>query len=146
MKNKLGVVAIIPARGGSKGIPRKNIVPVAGKPLVAWSIEAARRASTVQRVFVSTDNGEIAEIAKQWGAEIIGRPVELSGDTASSESALIHALDVLKNEQDYMPDILAFLQCTSPLTLPEDIDGTIETLIAEQADSPWQLDVHRLGN
>ena len=131
----LNVAVIIPARGGSKGIPRKNIVDLAGKPLIAWSIETARRASTPQRIFVSTDSAEIADVARQWGAEIIQRPAELSGDTASSESALLHALDVLKQEEDYVPDILAFLQCTAPLTLPEDIDATVGKLMGRQADS-----------
>jgi YrbI family 3-deoxy-D-manno-octulosonate 8-phosphate phosphatase len=129
------VLAIIPARGGSKGIPHKNIVPVAGKPLVAWTIEAALRAGAVERVVVSTDSAEIADISRRWGAEIIHRPPELSGDAASSESALLHALDVLRSQGGGVPDILVFLQCTSPMTLPEDIDGTVATLLTEDADS-----------
>ena len=80
-------LAIIPARGGSKGILRKNVIPLCGKPLVAWSIEAARQAARVDRVVVSTDDPEIAGIARQWGAEAVIRPAEISGDTASSEAA-----------------------------------------------------------
>jgi YrbI family 3-deoxy-D-manno-octulosonate 8-phosphate phosphatase len=129
------ILAIIPARGGSKGIPRKNIQPLAGKPLLAYSIESAQQTPSITRVVVSTDDPEIAAVARQYGAEVIWRPVEISGDTASSESALLHALDYLKQTEDYEPDLVAFLQCTSPLTLPEDIEGTIQVLLDENADS-----------
>jgi YrbI family 3-deoxy-D-manno-octulosonate 8-phosphate phosphatase len=128
-------LAIIPARGGSKGIPRKNILPVAGKPLIAYNIEQARRSGFIQRVVVSTDDDEIAEVARRYGAEIVRRPAEISGDSASSESALLHTLQVLQQEQGYQPDLLVFLQCTSPLTLVEDIDGTIQALLSQDADS-----------
>ncbi|MCE5267371.1 MAG: acylneuraminate cytidylyltransferase [Planctomycetaceae bacterium] len=143
-------VAVIPARGGSKGIPHKNIVPVAGKPLIAWSIEAAERAATLHEVYVSTDSPEIADVARQYGASVISRPTELSGDAASSESALLHALDTLAANGKSAADVLVFLQCTSPLTLPEDIDGTVALLRNGHADSAmtvtpfhyfvWQLD------
>ena len=86
-------IAIIPARGGSKGIPHKNVIPICGKPLLAWNILAAKRASTVDAVFVSTDDSEIAQIAATHGASLIWRPAELAGDTASSESALLHAVE-----------------------------------------------------
>ncbi len=129
------VLAIIPARGGSKGIPGKNARLLAGKPLVARTIEHARQAGSTSRVVVSTDDPEIAAISKQYGAEVIWRPPEISGDKASSESALLHALDYLEKGEGYRPDLIVFLQCTSPLTLPEDIDGTVKTLLAEDADS-----------
>ena len=91
------VLAVIPARGGSKGIPRKNIRPIGGKPLVAWSIEAARASNRVDRVVVSTDDPEIAAVAHRFGAEVIDRPAEISGDSASSASRrLLHALDHLE--------------------------------------------------
>jgi YrbI family 3-deoxy-D-manno-octulosonate 8-phosphate phosphatase len=128
-------LAIIPARGGSKGIPRKNILPVAGKPLIAFNIEQARRSRYIQRVVVSTDDDEIAEVARRYGAEIVRRPAEISGDSASSESALLHVLQVLQQEEGYQPDLLVFLQCTSPLTLAEDMDGTIQALLSQRADS-----------
>jgi N-acylneuraminate cytidylyltransferase len=127
--------AIIPARGGSKGIPRKNVRLLAGKPLVAHTIDHARQAQHVNRVVVSTDDPEIAAIAQQYGAEVVWRPAEISGDTASSESALLHALEHLRSTEGYEPDLLVFLQCTSPLTLPEDIDGTVQALLDENADS-----------
>jgi len=128
-------IAIILARGGSKGIPRKNVLPVAGKPLLAWTVEAARAAERVDRVIVSTDDAEIAEVAQRFGSEVVERPAELSGDAASSESALLHVLDHLQSREGYKPQRLAFLQCTSPLTAPEDIDGTLNALDGEQADS-----------
>jgi N-acylneuraminate cytidylyltransferase len=129
------VLAIIPARGGSKGLPRKNVLPVAGLPLIAWTINAAKAAVSVSRVIVSTDDAEIAAIAKQYGAEVVDRPVELSGDTASSESALLHVLEHLHAQEGYQPGIVAFLQCTSPLTTADDIDGIVNALRRQQADS-----------
>jgi len=127
--------AVIPARGGSKGIPGKNLKRIAGQPLVAWTIQAAKRARHVQRVIVSTDDPAIAQVAREHGAEVVERPAELSNDTASSESALLHALEHLEQAQDYRPELLVFLQCTSPLTEPGDIDGTIELLQEQKADS-----------
>jgi YrbI family 3-deoxy-D-manno-octulosonate 8-phosphate phosphatase len=129
------VLAIIPARGGSKGIPRKNIRPLAGKPLLAYNIEAAQASRYIQRVVVSTDDPEIAQIARAYGAEVVWRPAEISGDMAASESALLHTLETLQTQEDYAPDLLVFLQCTSPLTAAEDIDGTITALIEQEADT-----------
>lgn len=129
------VLAIIPARGGSKGIPRKNIRMVAGKPLLAHNIEQARLTPSITRVVVSTDDGEIAAVAREYGAEVVDRPADISGDTASSEAALVHTLDHLCHAEGYTPDLLVFLQATSPLTLAEDIEGTIQSLLTENADS-----------
>ena len=128
-------LAIIPARGGSKGIPRKNILPLNGKPLIAHNIEQARRSRLVNRVVVSTDDAEIGAVAQRYGAEVIWRPAEISGDSASSESALLHALEYLLQAEGHQPDLLVFLQCTSPLTLAEDIDGTVQALLDQGADS-----------
>lgn len=125
------VIAIIPARGGSKGIPRKNVRLVAGKPMLAHSIEHARGATSVSRVVVSTDDGEIAAVARQYGAEVVERPAEISGDSATSESALLHALDALGGD----PDLVVFLQATSPMRAPEDVQNAIDTLLREGADS-----------
>ena len=131
----MNCLAIIPARGGSKGIPRKNIRPLAGKPLIAYNIQQAKRSRFVNRLAVSTDDPEIAAVAQQYGAEVIWRPAEISGDTASSESALLHALEHLRQSEGYQPDVLVFLQCTSPLTLAEDIDGTVQAMLDQAADS-----------
>ncbi len=107
------VVAVIPARGGSKGVERKNLQRVGGIPLIARAILAAARCTEVDRVVVSTDDAEIAGIAREWGAEVVLRPDTLATDEASSESALLHALTVLE-ERGIHVGVLAFLQATSP--------------------------------
>lgn len=129
-------VAIIPARGGSKGLPRKNVLPFAGKPLIAWMIDAAKAAKHVDAVYVSTDDAEIAAVARQFGAGVIDRPAELANDTASSESALLHGIKALEEKGEHY-DVLVFLQCTSPLTSPADIDGVAEQILGGQADSAF---------
>lgn len=129
------ILAIIPARGGSKGIPRKNVLPLGGKPLIAHTIEAARAARRVTRVVVSTDDDEIADVSLAYGAEVVRRPPELASDMARSEDALLHVLSSLEAAEDYRPAIIVFLQCTSPLTSAEDIDGTIDALLEGDADS-----------
>ncbi|WP_144096989.1 acylneuraminate cytidylyltransferase [Croceicoccus sediminis] len=130
-------VAIIPARGGSKGIPGKNVKPLGGIPLVARSIRAANAAVSVDEVFVSTDDGHIRETALAWGARVVDRPAEISGDGASSESAVLHALD--KIEKDGTPvDIVVFLQCTSPFTSPADIDAVVAAL-ADGSDCAFSV-------
>jgi N-acylneuraminate cytidylyltransferase len=128
-------IVVIPARGGSRGIPGKNIKPIGGRPLLAHTVEAARRSRHVAGVFVSTDSPPIAEVAEAFGAEVIWRPAEISGDAASSEVALLHALDHLEREGRLSAPLLTFLQCTAPLTRSQDIDGAIEKLVAEQADT-----------
>jgi YrbI family 3-deoxy-D-manno-octulosonate 8-phosphate phosphatase len=130
-------LAIIPARGGSKGIPRKNIRLLGGKPLIAHMITQAKMCRSVDRLVVSTDDDEISDIAVQYGAEVIRRPRELSTDTASSEASLLHVIDHLQNEEGYECDILVFLQCTSPLTQAKDIDGAIEALLSGNADTAF---------
>lgn len=127
--------AIIPARGGSKGIPSKNVRMLAGKPLIAHTIEAAASARQVGRVVVSTDDPEIAAVSQRYGADVVWRPEEISGDAASSESALLHGLEHLQSAEGYAPDILVFLQCTSPLTLACDIDGTVGAMLEAGADT-----------
>jgi YrbI family 3-deoxy-D-manno-octulosonate 8-phosphate phosphatase len=131
----MNILGIIPARGGSKGIPGKNITPVGGWPLIAHTLRAARASRHINRLVVSTDSPEIAAVAAAHGAEIRMRPAEISGDTASSEAALLHVLGELERAENYRPDLLVFLQCTSPLTTTGDIDGTIEELIKQEADS-----------
>ena len=128
------VIAVIPARGGSKGIPGKNTISICGKPLIAWTIEAAQRVAEIDRIIVSTDDAEIRRVANLYGAEVVNRPGNLSHDTAASEMALLHVLEHLENTENYSPDVVLFLQCTSPLTLPEDIQGTLEVLVRENAD------------
>ena len=131
----MNCLAIIPARGGSKGIPRKNITPVGGRPLLAWSIEHAKATPEITRIVVSTDDPAIARVAQECGAEVVVRPAELGGDTATSESALLHVLDTLRDAEDYEPDLVVFLQATSPLRRPGEISRAVRTLLDEEADS-----------
>lgn len=128
------ILAVIPARGGSKGIARKNVQLVGGVPLVARTVRAALDCRTVNRVVVSTDDDEIARISRSHGAEVVIRPASLSGDEASSESAVLHALDVLY-EKGYSPVCTVMLQCTSPFTHPDDIDGTVRLVTESGADT-----------
>ena len=129
------VLAIIPARGGSKGILRKNLRPFAGRPLVAHSIQHALKSSLVTRTVVSTDDDEIAALAASCGAGVVHRPPALSGDAASTESALLHALDVLALEEGYRPELVVLLQATSPIRESADIDGALRLLRETGADS-----------
>jgi YrbI family 3-deoxy-D-manno-octulosonate 8-phosphate phosphatase len=129
------VLAIIPARGGSKGIPRKNVMPFLGKPLLVHSIEHARRSPSVTRVVVTTDDPEIAGVARQNGAEVVDRPAGISGDTATSESALLHVLDHLREVERDEPELVVFLQATSPVRRSGDVQGAIDALAQEGADS-----------
>ena len=128
-------VAIIPARGGSKRIARKNLLTVAGIPLVGHSIRHALGARSVRRVFVTTEDPETAEVARRYGAEVIERPIELAGDHATSESALLHALDECERRLSSSVDLVVFLQCTSPVRRPDDIDRAVEALQLGKADS-----------
>lgn len=122
------VLAIIPARGGSKGVPRKNVRLLAGKPLIAWTIGAAQRSAGIERVVVSTDDPEIASVAAASGAQVIMRPPELALDTTPTEPALFHVLEVLQEVEGYRPDAIALLQCTSPLRGADVIDACIAML------------------
>lgn len=128
-------LCIIPARGGSKRVPGKNLMPLAGHPMLAYSIMHALSSKRVDEVTVSTDNTEIARVAKQFGASVIERPAELSNDTATSESALLHVLDTRRSMGLPEPDTVVFLQCTSPVRRKDDIDNAIELFHKEAADS-----------
>ena len=129
------VITIIPARGGSKRVPRKNALKLAGVPLVVHSIRHALDSSSIQETYVSTDDQEIATIAAQAGAEVIWRPRLLASDTATSESALLHCLDERLKTKERDPDLVVFLQCTSPVRKRTDIDSAVATLIGTGADS-----------
>ena len=129
------VIAIIPARGGSKGIARKNVRQLAGKPLISHTLLQAKQTPGLDRVIVSTDDPEIGAISKKLGVEVIWRPKEISGDTATSESALVHVLEHLRDTENYEPELVVFLQATSPLRQEQDIQKAMETLATDQADS-----------
>ena len=128
-------IAIIPARGGSKGIPRKNTMGFCGRPLLVWSVEQALAARQVDAVYVSSDHPDILELAQHHGASAVPRPDHLSGDEATSESALLHVLDQLRASGAEDPDLIVFLQATSPVREASDIDAAIDELRASDADS-----------
>jgi len=138
------ILALIPARGGSKGLPRKNIRPLLGKPLIAWTIEQAKASKYIDRVVVSTDDEEIAEIARKYGAEVpFMRPKELSDDFTVTGDVITHALEFFSKRGENF-DLLALLEPTSPLRNAEDIDKSIEILenneIAEAIVSVCKLE------
>jgi CMP-N-acetylneuraminic acid synthetase len=135
------VTAIIPARGGSKGIPKKNIKPFLGKPLIARAIAAARNAGLVDDVIVSSDCPDILAVARNCGADTVLRPADLAEDTSSSEVALLHALET--SEAGRKADVVAFLQCTSPFTTADEIDAVVGALETQRADVTFSaIEVH----
>ena len=129
------IVGIIPARGGSKGIPRKNLKLLAGKPLVAYSIEQALKSQYVGRVILSTEENEIAQVAREYGAEVIERPRELAQDDTPTEPVLQHVVSSLEKEQSYNVDLVVLLQPTSPLRQDGAIDMAIGKFLKAEADS-----------
>jgi len=136
-KIKKEILAVIPARGGSKGLPGKNIEPLAGKPLIAWTIEAAKESKYLTRIIVATNDEEIAKIARQHGAEVpYLQPAEISTDFSTDVEFLTYALDFLKQKESYEPEIILRLPPTSPLRTAHHIDQGIEKLInTPQADA-----------
>jgi CMP-N-acetylneuraminic acid synthetase len=129
MINGKTVIAIIPARGGSKGLPRKNILPLCGRPLIAWSIDTAAKSRHLDLVLVSTDSPEIAEVAKRYRATVpFLRPAELATDQATSYDVIRHALDYCRTAQDREFDYVVLLEPTSPLREEDDVDRMLESL------------------
>lgn len=128
-------LAIIPARGGSKGIKNKNIVNLKGKPLISYTIEEAKKSGIFDKIIVSTDSPEIAEISKKYGAEVpFLRPENLSTDTASTIDVILHALNYFIDNDEYY-DYFVLLQPTSPLRKAEDILNSVDLLFEKDADS-----------
>jgi N-acylneuraminate cytidylyltransferase len=131
----MSTIAIIPARSGSQGIRDKNVRSFCGVPLVVRTIQAAKSAKSVDRVIVSTDSESYASICREAGAEVVMRPDDLSNSTASSESALLHVLNTIQAKGEPLPQWCVFLQCTSPFTRAEDIDGLVRVVRENEADS-----------
>ena len=130
MINQKKILAIIPARGGSKGLPGKNIRHLQGMPLVAWPIKTALNSNYIDRVIVTTDDANIAKIARSYGADVpFLRPNDLALDTSPSSDAILHALDFC-TESDGAYDYIVVLEPTSPLTESVDVDNALDTLIA----------------
>jgi CMP-N-acetylneuraminic acid synthetase len=150
MPEGLKVLGVIPARGGSKGVPKKNIRELCGRPLIAYMIDAARKAATLDRVIVSTDSEEIAEVAKRCGCDVpFLRPREYAGDGISVTAVSRHALEFF-DSRGVRYDAVASLQPTSPLTLAGDIDACVEKMVETGCDSvvsmkfleevhPWRI-------
>ena len=128
-EKNMKIIGITPARGGSKAIPRKNIKEIAGKPLIAWTIEAAKKSKLMDKYFVSTEDQGIAEIARKYGAEVVGRSKELASDTATTLDVI---QDFLKKEE---ADLIVLLQCTSPVKEEGLIDKCIQRFLDSGADS-----------
>jgi CMP-N-acetylneuraminic acid synthetase len=130
------VVCVIPARGGSKGLPGKNIKMFCGKPLIAHTIEQAKQSKYIDRVIVSTEAEEIAQISLEYGAEVpFIRPMELARDSSSTVDVLLHVINWLEDVDRYDFDILLLLHVTTPLRSIEDIDKSVSLLVEEQADN-----------
>ncbi len=130
------IAVVIPARGGSKGIPRKNIKLLAGKPMIAYIIESAKKVKGIDRVIVSTEDKEIAEVAKKYGAEVpFIRPMELATDEVATLPVLQHAIKELKSKEGYIPDYVLLVYPTSPLLKSERIQQAVNMALEHDADS-----------
>ncbi|WP_330235602.1 acylneuraminate cytidylyltransferase [Streptomyces sp. NBC_00566] len=129
------VLAVIPARGGSKGVPAKNLAPVGGVPLVARAVRACLAAPAVTDVVVSTDDAAVAAAARAAGAEVVTRPAAIAGDTATSEAAVLHALDAFEERAGAAVDVVLLVQCTSPFLLAEEIGRVAEAVARDGADT-----------
>lgn len=131
----LNILAIIPARGGSKGIPKKNIRLLAGKPLIEYTINAAKNSEFINCITVSTDEKEIAAIAEERDVEVIMRPSDIAKDESPIIDTINHTITTLKERDGFIPDIIVLLQPTSPLRNTADIDGAIQQFLSGNSDS-----------
>jgi len=134
------VVAIILARGGSKGIPGKNIIDFCGKPLIVWTIEQLQQSRGINSIWVSSDSEKILSVSETFGAEIIHRPAEISGDAATSESGWLHALDYIENKVSCV-DFVVAPQVTSPLREPSDIERGLRDFQKQKCDSLFSCSI-----
>ena len=135
------ILAIIPVRGGSKGIPGKNIKLLAGRPLVAYSIDAAKNSKYVTRTIVSTESPKIKQVVQSLDAEVVDRPQELAQDETKTAPVLLQVLDSLKQHENYEPDIVVLLQATCPLRDSKELDDAFDVFFKhepEGCDSVYQ--------
>jgi len=140
MKENKKILAIIPARGGSKKLPGKNIKLMAGKPLIAYTIEAALESRYIDKVIVSTDDEKISEVSKKYRAEVVRRPDYLATDTIKTVGVVLHALEVLK-KVNYIPEVVILLQPTSPLRTADDIDRATDIFLENKNDCELVMSV-----
>ena len=130
------VLGLIPARGGSKGIPGKNIKPLGGKPLIGYTFESAAESQRLSRRILTTDSQEIADVGERYGIEVpFLRPAELADDNASAHDYILHCLDFLEESEGYCPELVVLLQPTCPLRSGADIDACVDLLAGSDADS-----------
>lgn len=140
MFKKYKIICIIPARGGSKGVPKKNIKKLAGKPLIAYTIEQARQSKYIDRVIVSTENNEIADIAKKYKAEVpFFRPKKLASDSVATIDVLLHVIDWVNKNEKFDFDILVLLHATAPFRSVRDIDDSIKMMVEKKADNVFSV-------
>lgn len=135
------ILGIVPARGGSKGLKRKNIKILHDKPLIAWTICEAKKSKYIDKIIVSTDDKEIKRVSEDYDVEVIDRPYIFATDEASTIDVLLHGINHLANHLNYKPDIIVLLQCTSPLRKSTHIDEAIELLIHHQSSSDSLISV-----
>lgn len=133
MKNE--ILAMIPARGGSKGIKRKNLLQIEGNPLIQYTIDAAKGSRYITRFIVNSDDAEILEYARQQDVEVLERPVNLAQDNTPMKDVIVHQLEYLKNKEQYCPDIFVLLQPTSPLRTALHIDEALEKMLSVDCDA-----------
>jgi len=129
------ILAIITARGNSKGILRKNLYPLNGKPLIYWTIKEAKQSKKISRIVVTSEDEEILAFSKKEGVEIIERPNELSGDSTSSAEVIRHALEYLKEKENYIAKAFILLQPTSPLRTADDIDSSLDLFLQNECSA-----------
>jgi CMP-N-acetylneuraminic acid synthetase len=141
----MSVVAIIPARGGSKRLPRKNVYPVLGVPMIAWAIRACRDSERISAVYVSTEDPEIARVAGEWGAEVIDRPAGLATDDVPKQEAIVHAVDFLL-AQGRAVDVVISVQPNSPELTGRDLDAGVEKLLAHGLWELFSVDARLIQN
>jgi len=143
MKEKdVKILGIIPARGGSKGIPRKNIIPICGKPLIQYTIEVVAKSKMIDASIISTDDVEIAEVAKKLGADVpFLRPKDLARDDSPDIDFLVHAVSWLEKNRGWDPDIVVLLQPTMPFRTVEDVDAVLKFMVEQKCDSVRTISV-----
>ncbi|NLY45153.1 MAG: acylneuraminate cytidylyltransferase family protein [Tissierella sp.] len=135
------ILCIIPARGGSKSVPKKNIRNLGNKPLIQWTIDEAKKSKYIDRMVVSTEDREIEKVCTSLGIEVIKRPMELATDDSPTIDSILYTLDILEKDKKYYPDYILLLQCTSPFRTVEDIDKSIEALLNNESDMSSLLSV-----
>jgi len=140
----MNILCVIPARGGSKGLKNKNIMSFLGKPLIGYTIDAAKESKIVNEIVVSTDDAKIARVVRQYGVEIINRPKKFATDTSPIELSLRHAVNYLAKKRGYTADIIVWLQANIPIRKAGQIDNVVNKLIKSNADSAATM--HRVGS